>query len=303
MSEPSSEWMKTLQRRRARASDGTVIAYEVVGEGAKTILLANGLGGRLYVWEPLVERLWRDYKIITWDYRGLFESESPASRRRLALTQHAEDAIAILREERVERAVLCGWSMGVQVSLDVAATRPEMVAGLVLINGTYGHALSTFAQPLFSAPISSKPLHWVLEWLQHRPQYARVFSKLMRLGEVPTAVGFALTAGPDVARHRRILRQYFDDVLGPSFGNYLRLFQELDAHSMYHLLPEITAPALVISGALDLLTPARQSYEMARRLPDAEHLAIARGSHFVLVERPELVIPAIARFVTTRARW
>jgi pimeloyl-ACP methyl ester carboxylesterase len=158
-------------------------------------------------------------------------------------------------------------------------------------------------QPFFSAPISSKPLHWVLEWLQHRPQTAKLFSSLMRVGEIPTAMLFALTAGPAVGHHRKILRQYFDDVLGPSFTNYLRLFQELDAHSMYHLLPEISAPALVISGALDLLTPARQSFEMARRLPDAEHLKIARGTHFVLVERPEIVVPAIDRFARSRARW
>ena len=43
-----------------------------------------------------------------------------------------------------------------------------------------------------------------------------------------------------------LLGRYLDDVLGPSSTNYLRLFQELDAHSTYHLLRHIQAPALNI---------------------------------------------------------
>lgn len=94
-----------------------------------------------------------------------------------------------------------------------------------------------------------------------------------------------------------------DDVLGPSFPNYLRLFQELDAHSTYHLLRHIEAPALVISGLLDILTPAYQSRDIARRMPDAEHVRLVRSSHFSMLERPEVVVPAMKKFLAERARW
>jgi pimeloyl-ACP methyl ester carboxylesterase len=83
----------------------------------------------------------------------------------------------------------------------------------------------------------------------------------------------------------------------------LRLFQELDGHSAYHLLPDIDAPTLIISGLLDMLTPAYQSREMARRMPNAEHVALVRASHFALMERPEVVVPAIERFLSGRATW
>ncbi len=92
-------------------------------------------------------------------------------------------------------------------------------------------------------------------------------------------------------------------MLGPSVPNYLRLFQELDAHSVYHLLREIEAPALVISGLFDTLTPAYQSREIANRLPNAEHIQLLRSSHFSMIERPEVVIPAMKRFFEQRARW
>lgn len=299
---PPSAWLSHVRSARATGTDGTGIYYEVVGEGDTTVLLANGLGGRLYAWQHLIDALWQRVRFITWDYRGLFESDEPRNKRRLAVVHHADDAEAILRAEGVERAVLCGWSMGVQVSLQLAANEPELVSGLVLINGTYGHAFTTGFQPMFSVPFLPKRLHSVVEWIQAHPETRDLLAYTARSTEAAVALGATLTAGPKVLQHRRFIRQYFDDVLGPSFGNYLTLFQELDAHSAYHLLPSLRMPALVVSGALDPLTPAYQSREIARRLPNAEHLRLLRAGHFALMERPEVVVPAIARFLDERAR-
>ena len=271
-----STWQATHEERRVVTSDGTGIAYEVLGLGSRAIVLANGLGGRLYAWTPALEAFWRSHRLLTWDYRGLFASDSPTSKRKLAVANHVEDAIAILDAEGVDRAVFVGWSMGVQVSLDVAASYPERVAGLVLLNGTHGHVLSTGFQPLVSIPFLPKRLHAILDWLQDRPHVAHQLARVSRLAELPTWLLMRLTAGARAREVSPLVGRYMDDVLGPSFPNYLRLFQELDAHSTYHLLREIEAPALVISGMLDILTPPYQSRDIARRLPDAEYIRLWR---------------------------
>jgi pimeloyl-ACP methyl ester carboxylesterase len=69
------------------------------------------------------------------------------------------------------------------------------------------------------------------------------------------------------------------------------------------LLRHIEAPALVISGMLDVLTPAYQSKEIARRMPNAEYIRLWRSSHFSMLERPDVVIPAMEKFFAERARW
>jgi pimeloyl-ACP methyl ester carboxylesterase len=299
----TASWEVTHRERRLVAADGTGIAYEVLGTGQKTIVLANGLGGRLYAWTPAIEAFWRTHRIITWDYSGLFASDSPKSKRRLSVAHHVDDIGAILDAERVERAVFAGWSMGVQVSLDFAASFPERVGGLVLLNGTHGHVLSTGFQPLLSIPFLPKRLHALLDWLQDRPHIANEIARISRLAETPTWMFLYLTSGARARELTPLLSRYMDDVLGPSFTNYLRLFQELDAHSTYHLLREIEAPALVISGLLDALTPAYQSREIARRMPNAEHIQLLRSSHFSMIERPEVVIPAMQRFFEQRAHW
>jgi pimeloyl-ACP methyl ester carboxylesterase len=297
-------WLATLAQKRVVAKDGTGIAYETLGEGTRAIVLANGLGGRLYAWTPAIDAFWRSYKIITWDYRGLFDSDAPRSRRRLGVVDHAEDILTILDTEHIDRAVFVGWSMGVQVSLDVAATAEERVAGLVLINGTYGHAFSTGFQPLVSIPFLPKRMHAVLEWLQDHREVAGLLAGTTRFAELPTSLGLRLMLGGERGKELSpLISRYMDDVLGPSFPNFLRLFQELDAHSLYHLLPRIEAETLIISGALDMLTPASQSKEMARRMPHATHLPLKRSSHFSLLERPEIVLPAIQDFLDTRARF
>jgi 3-oxoadipate enol-lactonase len=291
-------WLTQVRRGYVRSRDGTRVAYDAVGEGRTTILLANGLGGRLFAWEPLITALLPDYRFVTWDYRGLFDSDMPERKHRLAVRDHVDDAIAVLDAEGGgEATATVGWSMGVQIGLELAATYPARVRGLVLMNGTYGHALSTGFQPLFSLRFVPKRLHASVEWLRARPDAAGALAFAARGAELPVTLMLALTAGSRAPLLTPFVRRYLDNVLGPCFGNFLRLFQELDAHSAYHLLPEITAPTLVVSGALDVLTPAYQSREMARRLPRAELLALQRASHFALLERPEIVVPRVASFL------
>jgi len=292
---PDEPWRATLKHERTEGPEGDSLYYEVLGRGDRVMLLCNGLGGRLYSWGPLLDRFWESHRLITWDYRGLFESYSGKApvHRRLAIPAHADDARAILDAEGVDECVLVGWSMGVQVALELAASFPERVRSLVLLNGTYGHAMSTALQPIASVPWLPKYLHSATETLRRKRALQTWVKRGVRVGVPVAPLAFTLTAGRRAFAMRHLLARYYDDVLGPSFENFLRLFQELDAHSVYHVLPEIAAPALVVSGALDPLTPQRQSFEIARRLPNAQHVALARASHFALLERPDVVLPAI----------
>ena len=78
---------------------------------------------------------------------------------------------------------------------------------------------------------------------------------------------------------------------------YLSLFQELDAHSVLHLLRTIEHPTLIIAGALDLLTPAYQSYEMASRMPNSKLRIYATSSHASLLEKSGQVVLDITEFL------
>jgi pimeloyl-ACP methyl ester carboxylesterase len=292
--------LRQAEGRTVVTEDGVPIFYEVIGSrspGAPVLVLANGLGGKLYAWEPLVERFARTHRIITWDYRGLFRSGAPPRTKQLAVVHHAQDALRILDQEGLARATFVGWSMGVQVSLEAALEVPGRVERLVLLNGSYGHIFETGLQPLLRLPFFHRLLHSTVEALVGAPRASAALGRALRsdLHIVPTGWLLARLWGNE--RLIDMYRQYLDDVFGESFENYLRLFQALDAHSVYHLLPEVTQPTLVISGLLDWLTPARMSFEIARRIPNAQHLHLPTGSHFAILERSREVVERIARFL------
>jgi pimeloyl-ACP methyl ester carboxylesterase len=287
----------------AKTSDGVSIYYEVIGKGERTLMLANGLGGRLYAWEPLIESLFEDYRFIVWDYRGLFGSSCEAGCK-LSVRDHAQDAFRVLDNEGIRRAAWIGWSMGVQVLLEAASLDASRVAGLVLLNGTWGHVFSSALQPGLRFPIMTRTMHELLEWVRRHPELTEVLAVVGKHGSFVTVGVFWLLLGRRAMMLEPMLQQYMTDIFKPeNFPNYLRLFQELDAHSAFHHLPEIDVPALVVSGRFDVLTPPYQSREIARRLAHAERLHVRNGSHFVLIERPEQVVPRVERFLRERVKW
>jgi len=296
---PQSYWETRAEKKTitgTRDAD-TLISYQKLGNGGPTMMLACGLGGRLYIWEPLLERFSDEWTFITWDYRGLFESDAPRRHRQLAVPNHAEDAARILDAEGISSAVFVGWSMGVQVSLELASVYPEKVDKLVLINGTHGHALSTGFQPLFRIPWLQELLHDGIDWLNQKKGLQNLLGTLGSSRLNWQLIGGGYAALRRQPRIKDLYRQYMKDIFDTDFGNYLRLFQELDAHSAYHVLREIPHPTLIISGLLDYLTPAYQSREMKRKLPNSESLCVPGGTHFVLVEYPDKVTSRIARFL------
>ncbi|MFT6399905.1 MAG: pimeloyl-ACP methyl ester carboxylesterase [Bradymonadia bacterium] len=296
---PFESVLSDVRAGEITATDGVRIAYEVIGSEGPVIVLANGLGGRLYSWLPLIEALRDRYRFVTWDYRGLFASQSELSGPQLSITRHADDLAEILRVEQIDVAHLCGWSMGVQVCLEFATRYPDVTTSLILINGTYGQVFSTAFQPLFQIPVPHTRLHSIVEL---GVRFPRVVHSAMRGSFLAVQGLFRLrqVLGHDTHPLMALgLRQYLSDLTNTRVENYLKLFQELDAHSVYHLLPGVQQQTLVISGGLDYLTPAYQSKQMARRIPRSEHLRIPLGTHFVLLERPKLVADSIRRHLAS----
>jgi len=244
---------------------------------------------------------------LTWDYRGLFDSQNEKLIRRLAIANHAEDLHAILQAEKISTIdILVGHSMGVQVSLEFTSLYPEIPQKLVLLNGTYGRVFDSVYQPFFRVPgvhslnarlidylinnpaVLENVCRWIQRWIHYPMHFYDFFLRSPRLEQL-LGKGYLY----------RYIHNYLSDVYSsvPHLRNWLRLFLELDAHSAYHKLRNINQPTLIVSGLLDVLTPAYQSFEMARLLPHNTHIVCVLASHFALLEQPETVLPEIVQLV------
>lgn len=239
-------------------------------------------------------RLEREFRLISWDYRGLYQSHLPDARADLSLARHARDVIELTNAIGVDRFVFVGWSMGVQIGLELARSAPERVAGLVLMNGTYGRPLRDLPLPfaeLYLKPLTKSlvPLHWVGTRIVTRAAAFRSSSDwLKRLGMI--APGFDKDHFHDMLEEFKTL----------DLSRYLLLLQALYEHDARDVLDGVEHPTLLVTGTRDVITPPRLTREMAARIRGSELLVVPGATHYAAVEFPDLITSRIERFLKER---
>jgi pimeloyl-ACP methyl ester carboxylesterase len=280
-----------VQHKTVHSFDGTSISYQVTGDGP-AVVLANGLGGTYAAWRHQYALFRERYKVISWDYRGLFRSGRPARLNTLALSEQYRDLEVILEAEGVERALFMGWSMGVQFNFEFYRHHPGRFAGLVVLNGVAGRPFDTafglaFVRTLIpiavqlmkrGAPVISSGSQIVTRW-------SGLIPMLQRIGMVASTLD--IDVFHDLAREYATL----------DFEAYGETLRYLGAHDASDLLHRVHLPTLVIAGSKDVFTPIATAVEMVDSLPNAELSVIEGGTHYAAVEYPREVNEQIRAFV------
>jgi pimeloyl-ACP methyl ester carboxylesterase len=113
--------------------DGLRLAYDVVGEGFP-VILHTGAGGD--------SRMWRDagyvdalggYMVVLFDHRGHGASDAPTDPRGYLPEHHAADVVALADHLGLDRFAFWGYSAGARFGFQLAATRPDRLAGLIAL--------------------------------------------------------------------------------------------------------------------------------------------------------------------------
>lgn len=96
------------------------------GDGPPIVAL-HGIGGSARIWGPLANRL-EGYRVLAYDLPGHRAEPTPISLKDIAAAVRAD-----LAGRALDRAVVCGHSLGALIALQVAIEDPEIVSRLVLI--------------------------------------------------------------------------------------------------------------------------------------------------------------------------
>lgn len=96
----------------------------------RAIVFANSLGTDLRIWDGVIARLPADIPVLAHDKRGHGLSDVTALDR----TTHIRDCADLMDRLDLRDALICGVSVGGLIAQGLAATRPDLVAGLVLSN-------------------------------------------------------------------------------------------------------------------------------------------------------------------------
>jgi len=235
---------------------------------ADVCVLSNSLGTTLRMWDPQAAALARDARVLRYDMRG--HGRSPVPPPPYTLADLGADLLALLDRHGIERASLCGVSLGGMVSMWVAAHAPERVGRLVLCS---------------TSALMPPPEAWTERAaLVRRSGTEAVADTVVARWFTPA---FA-AARPDVVAPIRA------DLAATPPAGYAACCEVVGAMDLRADLGSIRAATLVIGAADDPSTPPEHARAIAAGIPGARLVVLSQGAHLVNLETPEVVTALIA---------
>jgi len=108
-------------------ANGINIYYETAGKG-QPVLLLHGNGEDHTIFDLLTEGLKTDHEVFALDTRGHGESEKIGS---FHYSDMAEDVASFIKELKIKKPVVYGFSDGGIIGLMLASRYPDMLSGVV----------------------------------------------------------------------------------------------------------------------------------------------------------------------------
>jgi pimeloyl-ACP methyl ester carboxylesterase len=230
------------------------------------LVLIHGAGGDHLYWPPEIRRLPGTH-VIAIDLPG--HGKSPGEGE-ASIQAYAGRVHAWLSKLGEPGAVFAGHSMGAAIALSLALYYPDCVLGLVLVSS--------------GARLKVNPA--MLELLAEPSNYSQAVELIIRWS-------FSLQASPSLLK---LAGQRMAEASPEVLYHDLSACNDYDVSSR---MAEIDVPTLVICGAADRMTPLRLSNHLASSIPKAQLEVVQDAGHMVMLERPQAVGAAIAKFFSS----
>ena len=258
--------MTTIQVR------DTTLYYERTGEGP-ALLFIHGMCGDARVWQGQVDRLADRFCCVTYDRRG--HTRSALGVEPESVGTHAADAATLIEVLGLERPVVVGSSGGARIAVELARTRPELLAGAV-----------------FSEP--------------------PIFGLDPKAGEALMAEIAAVVRPAAEAGGPRAAVDAFFPVLCPGLWSRLdettkdryrangpMMLAELSGQPYPLTIADVATigmPCMVLAGTISHPSLRAIAAALARALPDARFVELEGSGHVTYAERPDQFAQAVAAF-------
>ena len=267
-------------------ANGISIEYETFGDPSdRPLLLIVGLGAQLIHWDnELCQDLSKSgHFVIRFDNRdsGLstkFDEAGVPNPMEVigklmqgekitppyTLSDMADDAVGLLDSLGIEKAHVCGMSMGGMIAQTIAVRYPSRTASLISIYATTGNRKVPPPTPeVFGLLVTPPPIE--------REAY---IEHMLRLFKTLTGPGFPM----DEKWTRKILAESYDRCFYPP-GMARQLVAILTQENRVPALANVTVPTIVIHGTSDPLVPVEGGKDTAEAIPGAQLLLIEGMGH------------------------
>lgn len=268
------------------AGEGLRLHVEREGEGPHVLLL-HGFTGSGESWRPLRAVLRETYTVCTVDLPGHGKSSAPGDPRRYALDRFATDLCLVLDALGTASAIVLGYSFGGRAALKLALRYPKRVSAMILESASPG------LDDVSERDARVKHDEELAELLEHEGIGAFVARwERLPLWASQSALREDVRARVRAVRMAQSPAGLANALRGAGAGMDPAVLDRLDG---------ITAPVLLIAGALDLKY-VDFAMRMAQRLPDGRVEIVPDAGHAVHLERPAKYARVVQQFLASFQR-
>jgi 3-oxoadipate enol-lactonase len=246
--------MRTMPR--VITNNGYEIGYVEEGTGsASPLVFLHGVGSDKSVWHPQLAHFGQQRRTIAFDYPGYGDSDpAPECTTR---DDYASAIISAMYELGVDRAHVCGLSLGGVVAIAIDHAAPERCASLILAD--------TFAVHPEGRAIYGRSLAGSRD--------------LRAMAEARVDILIAQPADPEVRRELVETMSRIDPAAYSIGAEAVWLADQRDRAQA------IKVPSLILVGDQDLVTPPELSSELLDLIPAARMQVITGAGHLANLEK------------------
>ena len=256
---------------------GCRLSYYVGGNPrGEALVFSNSLGTTHELWQPQMEALASVFRIVRYDTRGHGESDAPHGS--YTIDTLGRDAVAILDAAGVDRAHVCGLSLGGLTAMWLGVHAPDRIHSLILSST--------------AARIGSVSM-WEERIAQVKATGVAALADAA-MGRWFTA-GFRAAQPATVSVYHRLLSST------PATG-YIGCCAAIRDADLREAITSIAVPALVIAGREDPVTPPSDAEDIRARIPGAR-AALLDAAHIANVEQASAFNDLVSSFITQQQRF
>ncbi|WP_169544741.1 3-oxoadipate enol-lactonase [Sneathiella aquimaris] len=248
--------------------------YLPCSNAKRTLVFVNSLGTDYRIWDTPVGSLQSEYSIVRYDKR--MHGLSSHCHRPYPMEEHVKDLKELLQGLRIEKAIICGLSVGGMIAQGLAFSDPEQVDALILCDT--GHKIGT--RELWQDRIKQVEAEGLSSMTDAVME--RWFTKEFRKSSNPLYSG---------------CRAMFERQDPMGYSATCAAIRDADYSEARAL---IKVPTLCVVGDHDLATPAALVRELADGIPESEFALIENAGHIPCVEAPETFTDLLTEFLTRR---
>lgn len=242
------------------------LSYDDLGEGKIPMIFLHGFPFDKSMWQGQLEFLKTDYRVIACDIRGFGKSTDEVTSLRIDL--YSEDLIAFMNSLHIEKAIICGLSMGGFIALNAIQKFPDRFAALILCD-----------------------TQCIADTAEVKAKRYKIIEDIAANGVTDFNEGFIKSVfHADSFSNKKELVESLRKVVFANSPHIISigLTALAERTETCSALSSITVPTLIICGREDAVTPLAQSESMHAAIKGSVLKVIDDAGHVSNLEQPQL---------------